>query len=235
MPTRRLSTGNVVPPATPRPRLPPSAPTAKTPTSRRAPTRGPTPSCPAALPPQPVSWLDQDAGPPCLLERAGPIPSIPGQASEKLRGDGAKFRDEDHRLGYAMGFLEGDVYAIAHPMYESGALQSVAELIDFLDATYDDPDRKGTAVCELRALRQGRYHFTAHYARFQSIMADLHWNDDTKLPALHDSLCRELQDAPAYTSPPKDKSFDHFVLRAKRLDNQQRRLAASRAAYSRLN
>ena len=72
-----------------------------------------------------------------------------------------------------MGFLAEEAYEISRPLRASGDIGSVEALLKHLDATYEDPDRKGTAERELRVLRQGNSDFTSHYAKFQAILAVL--------------------------------------------------------------
>ena len=81
---------------------------------------------------------------------------------EKLLGEAHRFRDAAHQLSYAMGFLAEETYEISRPLHASGDIGSFEALLKHLDATYEDPDRKGTAERELRALRQGNSDFTSH-------------------------------------------------------------------------
>ena len=145
----------------------------------------------------------------------------------KFQADGDRFRDELHRVNYAMGFLEGDAYAIAQPLMEVGTISTIEGLLTFMDSTFEDPDRKGTAKRAIQALRQGRADFVSHFTRFQALMVDLTWTEEARLSALHDSLSAELQVALAHSLPPEDESFDQFASRARRLDVQLRRLAVS--------
>jgi hypothetical protein len=154
---------------------------------------------------------------------------------EKLAGDAAKFRDASHRLAYAMGFLEEEAYTIAQSLREGGIITDTDGLLAHLDGTYEDPDRKGTAERELRTLRQGTADFTAHYARFQALMAVLGWAGDAKLSAFRQTLSYELRDALAHTITPLDETFEGYVHRAKGLDGQLRQFAAETRGYGRQN
>ena len=90
-------------------------------------------------------------------------------------------------------------------------------LLKHLDATYEDPDRKGTAKRELRALRQGNSDFTSHYAKLQSILAVLGWEGDAKRSALTQSLSQEIKQVLSTTLPSPDETFDQFVAKVKLL------------------
>ena len=179
------------------------------------------------------------AGPTAAADQSAKIPDPPtfskgrpqyrtfrAKLKEKLRGDARKFRDDEHQLSYAMGFLEDEAYEVALPLRENRAVRTVDELLAFLDATYEDPDRKGTAERELRSLKQANSDFTSHYAKFQSIMAVLGWEGDAKRSSLYQSLSYELKEALARTLPPPNETFDQYVSKIKLLDDQLRRFAA---------
>jgi hypothetical protein len=95
--------------------------------------------------------------------------SFKSKLNEKFRGDAYRFNDENHRVAYAVGLLIDEADAMVRPLRERGQLATVAELFSYLDATFEDPDRRGTAERELRALKQANSDFTSHYAKFQSI------------------------------------------------------------------
>src|SRR6185436_4945769 len=59
---------------------------------------------------------------------------------------------------------------------------------------YDDPDWKGTAERELEHLKQGGRDFSAYYANFQHLMAELNWNVSAKMNALYRGMSEELKD-----------------------------------------
>ena len=145
---------------------------------------------------------------------------------EKIRGDQATFRDEEHQLSYAMGFLAVEAYEMVSPLRQNGEIKTVSDLLQCLDAAYEDPDRKGTAERELRALKQGNGDFTSHYAKFRAIMAVLGWQGEAERSALYHSLSYELKEALAKTLPPPNESFTEYVAKIKLLDDQMRRFAA---------
>ena len=62
---------------------------------------------------------------------------------EKICGD--QFRDEAHQLSYAMGLLAAEAYEMVSPLCQNGEIKTISDLLQCLDAAYEDPDRKGTA------------------------------------------------------------------------------------------
>ena len=143
---------------------------------------------------------------------------------EKIRGD--QFRDEEHQLSYAMGLLAAEAYDMVSPLRQNGEIKTISDLLQCLDAAYEDPDRKGTAERERRALKQGNGDFTSHYAKFRALVAVLGWQWEAERSALYHSLSYELKDALAKTLPPPNESFIEYVAKIKLLGDQMRRLAA---------
>ena len=142
----------------------------------------------------------------------------------KLSGDGHLFRNEVHQVTYALGFITEEAYETVRPLV--GEIQTVAELLSHMDATYEDPNQQGTAERELRTLKQGATDFSVHYAKFQGIMAVLRWEGSARHSALHNSLSQDLKETLARTIPPPNETFAQYVAKVKVLDDQLRRLAA---------
>jgi hypothetical protein len=152
--------------------------------------------------------------------------SFKSKLNEKFLGDAHRFRDEDHRLAYAVGLLTDEAHAMVRPLREGRQLATVTELLSYLDATFEDPDRRGTAERELRTLKQANSDFTSHYAKFQSIVTVLGWGAEAERAALYNSLSYELKEALSRNLPPTDETLTEYVARVKRLDDQIRRFAA---------
>lgn len=146
---------------------------------------------------------------------------------EKLRGDATKFRDEEHKLSYALGFLKGQAYEQVAPLRQAGDIDTISKLIAFLDATFEDPDPSGTAERELRSLRQGKTEFSAHLAKFQQLMAVLKWEGAPKRCALIASLSDELKDVLSYHAE-LPTEFLKLVALLQALDNNIRIRATER-------
>ena len=87
-----------------------------------------SPSSPPLPTPRPTSNTIKTPDPPSFSKGRPQYRSFRAKL-KKLRGDGNRFRDDDHRLGYAMGLLECDAYAIAHPLCKNGTIRTVDELV----------------------------------------------------------------------------------------------------------
>ena len=112
------------------------------------------------------------------------------------------------------------------PLRQNGEIKAISDLHQCLDTAYEDPDRKGTAERELRALKQGNGDLTSHYAKFRALVTVLGWQGEAERSALYHSLSYELKEALAKTLPPPDESFTEYVAKIKLLDDQMRRFAA---------
>jgi hypothetical protein len=180
-----------------------------------------------AEPPAPVHAPDRSIkipDPPVFSKGRKEYRSFKAKLRAKLTGDSRLFRDEAHQVTYAVGFLTDEAYETVRPLVDE--IRTVAELMSHLDATYEDPDQQGTAERELRTLKQGTIDFSAHYAKFQGIMAVLRWEGSARHSALHNSLSQDLKETLARTIPQPDESFAQYVAKVKVLEDQLRRLTA---------
>jgi hypothetical protein len=169
--------------------------------------------------------------PPAFTKGRAEYRTFKAKLKAKLRGDQHRFRNDDHMLEYAMGFLGGEAYETAESLRHNGEIMTVDQLLTYLDSGYEDPDRKGTAQRELRGLRQGSSDFTAHYAKFQAIMAILGWNGEPRMAALEHSLSNEIKDALVLSPTPVNETYAEFVERVKSLDDRLRRRAAEKGRF----
>jgi hypothetical protein len=150
----------------------------------------------------------------------------------KLAGDGTSFRDDQHKMQYIVSRLDGNAYRMIGPyMREADRidLADVQELWDVLDTAYDDPDRMGTAERELGNLKQGGREFSAYYADFQRLMAELDWNTGPKKNALYTGMSEELKDTIYHHDLPED--WPGYVKAVQKYDSKLRkRLAEKKGA-----
>jgi hypothetical protein len=168
--------------------------------------------------------------PPTFTKGRAEYRTFKAKLKAKLRGDKDRFRSEDHMLEYAMGFLTGEAHETAESLRDNGQIASVEQLLTYLDSGYEDPDRKGTAQRELNTLRQGGTDFTAHFAKFQAIMAVLGWEGEPRQAALERSLSNEIKDALVLSHTPVGETYIEFVERVKALDDRIRRRAAEKGS-----
>ena len=97
------------------------------------------------------------------------------QLQTKLVGNDQKFRDDQHRMMYVPLIVEGNAHRMIYPHIVNDRIDfnTIKELWDVFDSAYEDPDRQGTAEREVAMLKQGTREFSAYFADFQRIMAEL--------------------------------------------------------------
>ena len=127
-----------------------------------------------------------------------------------------------------MGFLAEDAYEMAWPLRENGKIVAVADLLRYLDTTYEGPDRKRTAERQLQPLKQGNADFATHYSKFRSIVVVSGWQRDAERSALYRSLSYELREALSKAIPSPNEPLAELVAKVKLLDGQLRLFAAER-------
>jgi hypothetical protein len=133
-----------------------------------------------------------------------------------------QFPNEQSKLRYAFSRLEGAALEqLIHLMKDDCLnLGNFEAFVTSLEEAYGDPDRVNTAERALAKLRQGNWDFITYYAEFQSLIADLNWNDTAKCVALHRGLCEELKDILSTQDLPED--WCRYVMLVKKRDMQYR-------------
>ena len=107
----------------------------------------------------------------------------------KLTGDTVKFPDENHKLAYVYGLLEGkamdqiQTYVLATGIN----LLDIAALLAILDRAFGDPDPAGTATRALRSLKQ-KGDLSTSVVEFSRLAAEVPWNDQAKLDQFQEGL-----------------------------------------------
>jgi len=100
----------------------------------------------------------------------------------KLTGDTAKFPDENHKLAYVYGLLEGKAMDQIQPHVLATVidLPHIAALLATLDRTFGDLDPVGTATRALRSLKQ-KGNLSTYVVGFSRLATEVPWNDQAKL------------------------------------------------------
>ena len=72
-------------------------------------------------------------------------------------------------------------------------LANIGEYWEVLDRAFDDPDRKGMAERNPRALRQGKRESAHYFANFMWLKADVESNDAACIGALRTGCAQESE------------------------------------------
>ena len=124
----------------------------------------------------------------------------------KVTGDVAKFPDNNHKLAYVYGLLEGKAMDQIQPyVLATGIdLPYIAALLAIRDRAFGNPNPAGTATRAVRALKQKAYLYT-YVAEFSRLAAKVPWNDGTKLDHFQEGLSHELLQALVHYPNPKSR------------------------------
>jgi hypothetical protein len=151
----------------------------------------------------------------------------------KLSSDHDLFPDEQRKLAYTIGRLEGAAFNHLLPYVQPTGvnLENVDALVEVLETAFGDPDRVGSAERALENLRQNNRDFATYYAEFSRLIADVEWRSD---PAARHALKRGLsfdirQELVHHDIP---ESMTEFVRLCQKLDNRIRAFAAEQRPRS---
>jgi Retrotransposon gag protein len=145
----------------------------------------------------------------------------------KLSSDHDLFPDEQKKLAYTIGRLEGPAFNHLLPYVRPGGvnLEDIAALVEVLETAFGDPDRMGSAERALENLRQGNRDFATYYAEFSRLVADVDWNSEPAVRhALKRGLSVELKQELVHHDLPE--SLNGFVRLCQKLDNRLRAFEA---------
>ncbi|KAI0993359.1 hypothetical protein K3495_g14825 [Podosphaera aphanis] len=152
------------------------------------------------------------------------LPGFITQLRMKLEVNHDRFRNEAAKVIYSVSRLEGKALDQVVPLVNAkptAPFPSVQAYVSYLEASFGDPDPRGTARRELKLLKQGQGDFAGYYSQFLRIMAYLDYNESAKIDALTEGLSDELQDALSYrTDLPND--VNTFAAMLMKIDNQVR-------------
>ena len=100
------------------------------------------------------------------------------------------------------------------------------------DQAFDDPDQKGTAERNLRALHQGKKEFAHYFAEFMRLKADVTWNDTACIDALRTGCTQEIRDILRVQLTPLPETVQGVADLLNKIDLQNRQWAAGSAGRS---
>ncbi|KAH0602477.1 uncharacterized protein H6S33_008816 [Morchella sextelata] len=106
---------------------------------------------------------------------------------------------------------------------------SATAFIAHLEASFGDPDPRGTTHRQLVALKQGKGDFAIYYSQFLRIVAYLNYNEGDKIDALSEVLSEYLKDAMTYRMD-RPNTVEAYATRLMTIDNQVRGCKAEQLA-----
>jgi uncharacterized protein YoxC len=122
----------------------------------------------------------------------------------KIKSEKAYFEQEDHpeyeRIEYIASRLGLDAHATVKHRLPSHApahkcFKTAADLWDYLDQLYEDPDEKETAAVKFNGFRQGSDQaFNVFYAEFSRLINHLDMTEDTKMSYLKKKVNKRMRD-----------------------------------------
>ena len=120
--------------------------------------------------------------PPKYNSDCAPLKAWKNSVNIKLTGDTFMFPDENHKVVYLYGLLEGKAIDQIQPyiLPTSINLPNIAALWAIHDRAFVDPDPAGTAKRALRSLKQ-KTDLSTYVAEFSRLAAEVPWNDQAKL------------------------------------------------------
>ena len=163
--------------------------------------------------------------PPAFSGKKKDLPLFLTKLRYKLKGNADRFPDEESRLIYAHSRLERDPATLVDPLMDKD-ITTVEQLVQFLEATYGDPNRELTAWSRLDNLKQGKKNFLSHFADFRRLVADTNLNEGAQINQLRRSLSDELRRA--MVGVPIPRSINDYANLIALYDNDLRYLPTAR-------
>jgi hypothetical protein len=114
------------------------------------------------------------------------LPNFISKVHSKLAGRNGHFSDNQHKLCYIYGYLQGNTQNQIQPYIQTDtiSLQDIEALIKILKAAFSNPDEVGMASGELDCLMQRNHELSICYAKFEYLMAILDYNSKVKKASL---------------------------------------------------
>ena len=139
----------------------------------------------------------------------------------KLVEPGA-FRNEQAKLRYAVSRLKGIALEqiISYITPTKIDFDTVDDLIDHLNASFDEPDRAASAARHLQTIKQGNKDFSTYFAEFRRYSQQVDWNQSAIRSALKNGLSIELENALITMDEPDD--YNKFIQLLTKVDTKMR-------------
>ncbi|KAH0603989.1 uncharacterized protein H6S33_007020 [Morchella sextelata] len=150
------------------------------------------------------------------------LPGFITQLQMKLEVNDDRFRNEAAKVIYAVSCLEGRALDQAVPLVNANPaapFSSATAFVTHLEASFGDPDPRGTARRQLVALKQCKGDFATYYSQFLRIMAYLDFNEGVKIDALAEGLSEDLKDAMTYRTD-RLNTVEAYATMLMTIDNQ---------------
>lgn len=167
--------------------------------------------------------------PPAFSGKKKDLPLFLTKLRYKLKGNANRFPTKESRLIYAHSRLKHDPATLIDPLIGKDIV-TVDRLIQFLEATYGDPNRELTAWSRLDNLKQGKRTFLSHFAEFRRLVADTNLNEGAQINQLRRSLSDELRRA--MVGVPIPQSLNDYANLISLYDNDLRYLPIARMTAS---
>ena len=121
--------------------------------------------------------------PPKFSGKREDLEAFKNMVNIKLTGNAKQLPSDQHRLLYVYGRLEGNALAQVqlHITEEGITLANIPALLNIVQTAFGDQDPQGTAIRELRRLRQTNKKFSNHVAEFIRLSAIVPWDERAKL------------------------------------------------------
>ena len=113
-----------------------------------------------------------------------------GQVELKMTGDKDCFLTENERIIYVASRVSGPAYknikSWVTPVVEGkeGGFQKWQDVLEILRRVYGVADKRAAAEREIAALQQRNLPFVQFLAQFNTLLADLNWDNSAKVSAL---------------------------------------------------
>jgi Retrotransposon gag protein/Zinc knuckle len=140
------------------------------------------------------SRSDKLPDPPVFTGKRHELPEFLSKLQYKLEGNADRFPTSRSQFLYANSRLGGDAASLVRPLLDRD-IDSLPQLLLFLESTYGDPNRQDTALAKLGNLRQGKEGFLPFFARFRRYASESGLNEIGLIMQLKRSLSDDLRRA----------------------------------------